>query len=656
MMMRNHHATESANTGDLNSLICFLLVISILVVYWPVRHFDFVNYDDNVYVTQNPIIQKGLSFEGIVVAFTTQHATYWIPLTWLSYMLDIELFGVNPGALHVTNLILHILNTLLVFSVFRKMTGEQWKSAAVALLFGFHPLHVESVAWVTERKDVLSTVFLLMALWAYIRYVEHPSLGRYVLIFSFFLMGIMAKPMIVTFPFVLLLLDYWPLGRLQLHNFVDDSDAKESGSGIISMIKEKIPLFTITLAASILTFWLKKSGSAVRPSALYPLTLRIANALVSYVMYIGKMVWPFELAIPYPYPMQIAGWKVASAFLLLVALTTVSIKSIRKYPFIAVGWFWYLGTMVPVIGFIQSGDQSMADRFTYIPLIGLYMMLIWGGSKLAEGMRLKKIWLLVITSGIFLCVMVTTRSQLRYWENSTTLFTHAIEVTENNYVAHHNLGVALAEDNRMEDAIQHYLEALRINPSHLRTRINLGAAMMKQGRVMDAISQYREVLQSMPQSVGAHYNMGIALVTLSRFDEAIYHYSEALKFNPDDADIHNNLGNVLMQQGRLDQAILHYREAFRIDPDNPYRKNNLGTALMNVGNIEGAELLFLEALKIKPDFADAQNNLGVALAKQSRFEEAIDCFKTALTIKPDHVDAGNNLKSLLKNSKIAMER
>jgi protein O-mannosyl-transferase len=652
MMIRNPHRTEPENTDGLNILFCFLMIIFLLVVYWPVRHFDYVNFDDDVYVTRNPIIQKGLSPEGIVAAFTTVHATYWIPLTWLSYMLDIALFGNDPGALHVTNLILHILNTLLVFYVFRKMTGEPFKSAAVAVLFGFHPLHVESVAWVTERKDVLSTFFLLNSLRAYIRYVAHPGSRRFLPVFVLFLMGIMAKPMVVTFPFALLLLDYWPLNRWQFNG----SDKKKTVSDIVLAIKEKIPLFVIAFAASLLTFWLKQTGNAVRPSALYPLTLRIANALVSYVMYVGKMVWPFGLAIPYPYPMHIAGWKAASAFLFLAALTMVSIKSIKKYPFIAVGWFWYLGTMVPVIGIIQAGDQAMADRFAYIPFIGLYIILIWGGSKLAEGFRLKKTRLLAITSALFFCVLITTRVQLQYWENSAALFSHAVEVTENNYVAHHNLGVALAEDNRIKDAIGHYSEALKIQPLHLKTRINLGAAMMKQGKVMDAISQYREALQIMPQSAGAHYNMGNALVAIGRLDEAVSHYLEALKFDPDDADTHSNLGNVLMEQSRLDPAILHYREASRIDPDNPYRKNDLGAALMKIGNTESAESLFLEAIKLKSDFADAQNNLGVTLAKQSRIEEAIDCFKTALNINSEHVDANNNLKILIKNQKIAMER
>ena len=413
------------------------------------RHFSFVNYDDPQYVTANYDVQAGLTFESIRWSFTATHANNWHPLTWLSHMLDCQIYGMNPGHHHMTNVLFHILNTLLLFFIFKRISESIWKSAFVAALFALHPLHVESIAWVAERKDVLSTFFWMLTLWSYAGYVERPRLDKYLLLILFYILGLMAKPMLVTLPFVLLLLDYWPLKRFHLKSS-DNENPEVQRTFYFGLILEKIPLFLLSAASGIVTYLVQKSSGAVSSLDAIPFHDRIANALVSYVVYIGKMIWPHNLAVLYPYPRSIALWKIVGAGLLITLITVLVLRLLRSKPYLAVGWLWYLGTLVPVIGIVQVGSQAMADRYTYVPLIGIFIMITWGISDWVSKRHYRRFGLFMVTAVILSLLMITSRLQVKYWSNSVMLFDHAIDVTGENSTAQLNLGEALAEQGNIE--------------------------------------------------------------------------------------------------------------------------------------------------------------------------------------------------------------
>jgi tetratricopeptide (TPR) repeat protein len=536
--------------------ICTLLVLTTCVVFWQVRNHDFTNFDDDRYITANQHVQAGVTREGILWAFSVNpdHASFWVPLTWLSFMLDFELYGLNPGGYHCTNLLLHLANIVLLFLVVNRMTGEVWKSAFVAALFALHPLHVESVAWVTERKDVLSTLFWMLTVLAYINYAAHPCFRSYLPITVTFALGLMAKPMVVTLPFVLLLLDYWPLERFQPHLWLSSNhsprsksySASERGMSILRLVLEKTPLFVLAAIVSVMTFLAQQSSGAAKSMAQYPLTDRIANAVVSYVRYIGKMIWPENLAAFYPHPgNSLPVWHITGAALLLISVSLVVMRSARRHPYFLVGWLWYLGTLVPVIGLVQSGDQAMADRFTYVPLIGLFIMITWGASELVKTWRHRGIILAVVASTVLLIFAICSALQVRYWKNDITLFTHALEVTDNNSLAHHNLGSALAIQGRYEEAIAHFVETLRISPN----------------------------------DAGTHYSLALALAKQGRLNEAIAHYSDALRIKPDYPEALNGLGVAFARQGRLKNAVAQFTAALQVNPDYAPARGNLDLAL-----------------------------------------------------------------------------
>jgi len=558
MCLPGTRKNKDSNKGQ-KYLICLLLILTTLVVFWQGVENDFTNFDDNQYVTENQQVQAGLTWKNLIWAFTTTHSVNWHPLTWLSHMLDCQLYGLNPAGHHLTNVLLHSASTVLLFLVLQWMTGARWRSAFVAALFALHPLHVESVAWVAERKDVLSTFFWMLTLWAYAWYVYRPTIIRYLLTLLCLVLSILAKPMAVTLPFVLLLLDYWPLNRLVLNQQADDKDAlvdkeslsPDSGRWFASkVVVEKLPFFFIAAAAGILTLFIQHSSGAAKSLVQYPFTDRITNALVSYVSYIGKMIWPQNLAAFYPHPGQsLTMWQAALAGLLLVIVSVVVIRAGRRYPYLPVGWFWYVGTLVPVIGLIQSGDQGMADRYTYIPLIGLFIIITWGVSEFGKNWRHRRIVLALTASTLLLALSICTLLQIRHWKNDITLFTHAINVTEDNFVAHNNLGAALARQGKLKDAVPHFIEALRISPDYERAHFNLGLARDKQGAV----------------------------------DEAFVHFSEALRVKPDYPEAHNGLGVALARQGRLEEAIAHFRAALQLQPDNGMARANLDLAMQMVG-------------------------------------------------------------------------
>ena len=627
-------------------MVCLFLIVFTLSVYWQVHNYDFVNFDDNIYVSDNQHIQGGLTLDSITWAFTTIHASNWHPLTWLSHMLDCQLYGLNPGGHHITNLLFHIINSLLLFFVFRKMTGHFWQSAFLASLFAFHPLHVESVAWISERKDVLSTFFWMLTMWSYIRYVQNPGIDKYLLTLLFFILGLMSKPMLVTLPFVLLLLDYYPLCRF--HKPADSSSSLKRTT-FFRLILEKLPFFVLVVISSVITFYAQRHGGAVKSLEIISIQARIANALVSYASYILKMLCPLKLAVLYPHPGSYPWWQITGACSLLLFISFSAIRVIKQSPYFFVGWFWYLGTLVPVIGLVQVGTQSMADRYTYIPFIGIFMIISWGTPELAKRWHHLKIFLSPIATAILFILIVVTSIQAGYWKNSITLFEHTLEATSNNYRAHNSLAGALQKQGRIDEAIRHYEEVLRIRPDYVDAHYNLGIFLKGQGRIDEAIRHYEEALRIRPDYADAHYNLGNVLRVQGRLNETIRHYEEALRIKPDYMSAHYNLGNALRERGRMDEAIRHYEEALRIKPYFMNAHNNLVLLLRRQGRIDEAIRYYEELLHIKPDFEFAHYTLGNFLKEQGRIDEAIRHYEEALRIKPDYVEAHNNLGTALIN-------
>jgi len=563
---------DEGNNEIMRMIICIFLVVSTFVVYSQAQDHEFLNYDDNVYITENSHVKSGLTHESIVWAFTTDHDGNWFPLTWLSHMLDYQLYGSNPEGHHLTNLLFHIISTLLLFMVLMRMTGTLWQSGFVATLFALHPLHVESVAWAAERKDVLSTFFWMLTIWAYIRYVRKTGIKRYLLVVLFFALGLMSKPMLITLPFVILLLDYWPLGRFKLKIKKEESKSLrkskhvDTGESISQLICEKLPLLILSAGSSITTFIVQKSGGAVQSADLYPLQARIINALVSYLEYLEKMVWPKGLAILYPHPGNaLPVWKGVACGIVLVCITTVVVQMVHRVPYLAVGWFWYLGTLVPVIGIVQVGWQGMADRYTYIPLIGIFIIVAWGLPELMAKWRHRD-KVLTIAAGILIpTLMAMTWIQVSHWRNSITIFKHAVRVTDEKYptfaIAYYNLGNILFATKKYEEAITYYKMAIKLKPDYVKTYYNLGNILFATKKYEEAITYYKMAIKLKPDFAPTYNNLGNALSIERKTEEAISHYKMAIKLKPDYAGVHDNLGNALMVLGRTKEADHHLKMA-----------------------------------------------------------------------------------------------
>lgn len=610
----------------LELMACLFLILATLAVYWQVGNHEFINLDDNKYVTENRHIQAGLTLKGIKWALTATDITYWHPLTWLSLILDHDLYGLNPGGYHLTNLLLHIANTLLLFLTFKRMTGAHWRSAFVAALFALHPLNVESVAWVAERKNVLSTFFWMLTLWTYARYAERPSLNRYLLVLLPFALGLMAKPMLVTLPFVLILLDYWPLGRLQLNSL---STIWGERAGVRGVLWEKVPLLALSAISIYLSSLSVQRLGVVVSTESVPMGLRIANALVSYVCYIGKMIWPHNLAVYYPPPVVVPMWQAAGAALFLVFVSVLAIRASRQRPYLAVGWLWYVGTLVPVIGLVRAGLwPAMADRFAYVPFIGLFVIITWGVADLVTKWRYQRLMLATITGAVLLPLAICTWLQAGHWKNSIALFEHTLGATGDNYLAHYNMGGALGERGNLEESMSHYSKALRIKTRYAKGHGDLGVALAEQRRLEDAIDHYSEALRIKP------------------------HLREQIK--PNLAKTHNNLGNTLARLGKFEDAMAHYSEALRIKPDYAEVHYNIGLLFGRMENYHGELHAYERAIRLKPNYAKAYSNLGVAYAQIGRYPKAVWAFKEALRLNPDDRAAQQNLKMAydkIKNGK-----
>ncbi len=625
--------------------VCVLLVVAVGLVFGQTVRYEFVNLDDDVYVYANPQVAQGLTLPGIAWAFTTSHSAYWHPLTWLSHMLDCQLWGLNAGGHHLTNVVLHAANAVLLFLVLRQMTRALWLSAFVAAVFAIHPLNVESVAWVAQRKNVLSTLFWLLTMGAYLGYVRKPGWRRYVLVVICCVLGLMSKPMLVTLPFVLLLLDYWPLHRFE------PSTLNSQLSTIRRLIAEKLPLLLLAVVSSVVTYLGQKSEGAVIPLEQSPLGVRLAKVPVNYVIYLRNTLWPEGLATPYPYPSVYPVFLVVVLCTLLLAGVTLLVLWVaRTKPYAAVGWFWFLGTLVPVIGLIQVGNTPVADRFTYVPQIGLYLVVAWAIRDLTVSWRYRRQVLWGAALGVIAALMICAWKQTSYWRDSESLWTHTLVCMPDNCIGHNGLGNALLQKGNVDEAIVHYQKALQITPDFAKAHNNLGTALLQKGSVDEAIVHYQKALQITPDFAKAHNGLGNALLQKGNVDEAIIHYQKALQITPDYAEACCNLGTALLQKGSVDEAIVHYQKALQITPDYAEAHNNLGNALLQKGNVDEAIDHFKQALKITPDSANYHYNLGNALLQVGQLDEAINHFKQALEIEPNYVMARNNLGVALMRS------
>ncbi len=629
-------------------LICLALAILTVITFWQLKDCGFINFDDNRYVYENAYVQSGLNWNSIGQAFSfsselMEKSGHWHPVTWLSLMLDYQIFGLNPSGYHLINLLFHVLNTTLLFLILRRMTKTLWPSAFVAALFAIHPLHVESVAWIVERKDVLSTFFFMLTMGVYSYYVESPGFRRYFFVLLFFILGLMAKPMLVTLPFVLLLLDYWPLGRFQetkldhrVHTEAFNSETSEKQkkkskkkqaikeilkikkpadpeykwSLIYPLLWEKVPFFVLSILLSVVYISPQKGGAAA-PIDMIPLFIRIGNAFISYTAYIGKMIWPSNLAVLYPYPRLLVPWQVLGSISLLIAITLVVIRRVKRSPYLAMGWLWYIGTLVPVIGIVQAGVQAMADRYTYIPLIGLFIMVAWGVPDLLKKWNYRKEILLTISILSILCLSIKTWTQVGYWQNNFTLYDHTLKVTDNNWLAYNNRGVAYNGIGNYRQAIEDLNRAIEIKPDYEQAYNSRGVAYNGIGNYRQAIEDLNRAIEIKPDYEQAYNSRGVAYNTLGNYRQAIVDLNRAIEIKPNSADAYNNRGIAYKSLGNYNQAINDYGRAIEIKPNSADAYNNRGNAYNGLGNYKQAIEDYGKAIEIKPNYLEAYFNRGL---------------------------------------------
>ena len=626
--------------------ICIFLVAIVWAVFGQTRGHDFINYDDDLYVYDNPQVMSGITLPGMKWAFTGSHAQNWHPLTTISHMLDCQIYGAKPAGHHLTNVALHSLAVVLLFLVLRQMTGALWRSAFVATLFAIHPLHVESVAWVAERKDVLSGVFFMLTLGAYAHYARKPTGAGYLAVLILFACGLMSKSMLVTLPFVLLLLDYWPLGRFTdqtaIANRKKSASWWERQSVSTRLILEKLPLLALSVAASVVTL-LIQSHDATFGSA--PLPLRIYNASVSAITYIGQMIWPWRLAPFYPYPSgRLSILVPVFALAGLVFITYKAWVLRNRYPYFIVGWFWYLGMLVPVIGIIQTGLQAHADRYTYLPHIGLYLLVTWAFADFAANWSYRLVVSGVASAVVIIALSVAAWKQTSHWKNSETLWTHALAVTSRNDVAHLNLGVVFLEDGRLAQAIANFRAAIEIRPDNEKAHLNLGAAFLKEGRLDEAIANFRAAIEIRPEYAKAHSNLATALMRQGNAGEAFLQWQKSLQLQPENVIARDNLGLALARQGRMRDAMAQWQESLKYDRDDRYAQNKLAWVLATAPDPSLRDGVRAVQLAERALQLSAQQNaavfqtLAAAYAETGRFPLAIEAAKRGLELATEQKD------------------
>ncbi|MFN7138104.1 MAG: tetratricopeptide repeat protein [Limisphaerales bacterium] len=602
MPANSQKSEQPCSTRRRTILFGIVLVIGIFATFSPLLKSDFISFDDSPYVVDNPQVNQGLSWARVKWAFTESHSSNWHPITWLSHMLDCQLFGLNPGWHHFTNVVIHTLTSLLLFGLLRRLTASFWRSALVAWLFALHPLHVESVAWIAERKDVLSGFFGVLTLWLYAVYVQRkgvapagagklPPTVTYVLCLITFALGLMSKPMLVTLPFVLLLLDVWPLRRVAWGK----------------LLLEKVPFFVLTVASCVITFAVQNKGGAVRSLDNYSFLFRFENALVSYARYLGKAVWPTDLAIFYPHAEAWSKEAVFGSLALLLAVTALAIWRFRQQPCIAIGWFWFVGMLIPVIGLVQVGEQALADRYTYLPLIGLFIAVAWGTHALVKSQYHKPLLLTAAAAALFLTVV--THAQTRTWRNSETVFAHALVVTRDNYIAHNSLGLEYMNRGDLHLAKKHFAEAIRIRKNYTLPLCNLGTIHAQEGNFAEAKLLLQQAIAADPTFEQAHYNLGHLARQEGDIGNAMLHFLAVTQVNPNNADAFSNLAILCVQSGDLPNAVRYFKEVTRLRPDDAGAYFNLGLALANLGDHNAARQQLQRALQLRPDFSEAEREL-----------------------------------------------
>ncbi len=686
-------------------IVVLLLIAATLLVYAPIRDHQFLLFDDDHYVTEDIRILQGVTWDNLLWGLTAIEEALWKPVTLYSHMLDIQLFGLNPAGHLLMNLLIHVANVMLLFGVLHQATGAVWRSALVAALFALHPLNVESVAWVAERKNVLSTSFWLLTMGAYVGYVRRPGWLRYLGVMGALVLGLMTKPMVVTLPFALLLMDYWPLGRLPVR-------WGEFRRRFPGLVVEKLPFFVPVVGVSAITIYGAEAVQGLPSLQEISLGTRVGNALLGYGLYLKKMVWPMDLAVIYPLPTDApSAWSVALSALVLVAITVLVWRRREHSRYLVVGWSWYLGTLVPVSGLLQSGFQSMADRYAYVPMMGIFMMVSWGAVECLGDRHRGRRWLAGAGGCVLLALALVTRVQLSYWQDTTTLFERTLQVTSNNHVSHYilatglfregeskeavghlrealkikpdyftalgalgkaraeegdfneaeeflsrafgmgpgfaevhnNLGFLRVKQGRLEESVEHFLRALEIDPQMVDAQRSLGGVFTQQGKSDEAIEMYRRVLRRVPSDAGSHYFLAVNLIRKGEADEASHYFSEALKYNPGLAEAHNYLGFLRARQGRLEEAVVHLLQALEIDPQMFEAQRNLGNVLSQQGKIDEALESFGRALEVAPGDALTHNNLGVVLLQKGEIDEAVRHFSEALKIDPTYRAAQENI-------------
>ena len=637
--VRNHRITI---------VICLFLIAITLAVFGQTLKYDFVNFDDDLYVYKAPAIRAGLTVKGLALAFTSPHARNWHPLTTISHMLDCQLYGLKAGGHHATNVVLHTIAVLLLFRVLWQMTGAQWKSAIVAALFAVHPLHVESVAWVSERKDVLSAVFFLLMLGAYFRYTRARSVTRYLAVVVLFVAGLMSKPMLVSAPVILLLLDYWPLRRFEQLSLTKER-AKAAKSGDQWRVRrdpflEKVPLLAIAAGSCVITFILQKRAAGTIPPL--PFLWRIQNAVVTYVIYVWETLWPARLAVFYPHPNDtLTIWEILLAIGLLLAMAIAAIVFRKKRPYLFVGWFWYVGMLLPVIGLVQVGEQGHADRYTYLPHIGLLVLAVWLVADVTAASQRRSRVAVASAMIIIVALGLAAFIQTSYWRDSETLWTHALAVTSDNDVAHNNLGYLCADRGELDKAISHFETALRIRSSkrdpHYSAgsafvQVNLADALSRKGQSAEAIIHYDEAIKSQPNYAEAYYNRGNILFAEGRIDEAMADWEKTLQIRPGDADAHTCLGNALLRRGSVKEAVAQYENAIALAPEDPHSRINMAWVLSTAPDAsirDGIKAVEFAEQAMELSGGNDPNllrTLAAAYAESGRFSEAITTARQAM--------------------------
>lgn len=619
------HGVKTATPRNSRARVCGVCLVLALVTWLvfgqTLRH-GFINYDDGAYVYGNPEIVRGLSPHGLVWAFSHVHAANWHPLTSISHMLDCQLFQLKAGGHHFTNVLLHTIAAILLFLVLREMTGALWRSAFVAAIFAIHPLRVESVAWIAERKDVLSGVFFMLTLGAYVRYACKPSVARYLLMAALLACGLMSKPMLVTTPLILWLIDYWPLKRFDQLSPARPKAAHwtDRRSVPARLILEKLPLVMLAAGSSVATLLVQRQTAA--PLETVPFAWRISNAIVSYVIYLWQMVWPVDLALLYPHPGKTPLWQIGTASMVLLTVSACAIVYRKRRPYLFTGWFWYLIMLVPVIGVIQVGSQGHADRYTYLPGIGLSLCVTWAVADFSLNRRyLREV---VSLSAVIVMVLLAWRAwrQTSYWQSSEKLWRHTLAVAPQNDLGHFMLAQCLLENGRADEAIPQFRTVLQTHANYSPALLGLAGALIEKGQADEAIGCYSRILQTGGESSLVRLGLAKALLSQGRVEEAIANEEQAVRLDPNDAEAHGELGNALLQNGRTEEAIGHYRKMIEFQPNNPTGWYNLGVALHRQGRLSEAIVYYRQTLSIQADYPDVRENLGDALRQDGQFEEA----------------------------------